>query len=92
MYGYTYYPLPHITFIFNYFVKNFLVSSFIINNMIYHQCCLTGEVMDDCRLADLMTVHRKGWKEDRPALGAGEGHGTDHLEYHYVALEGQAED
>lgn len=56
--------------------------------------------MDDCRLANLMAVHKESWKEDlgcqaqnyrpvQPDLDAGEGHGTDHPECHYVALAGQ---
>jgi len=30
----------------------------------YQQSWLTGEVPADCRLANVMTLYKKGWKED----------------------------
>ncbi|KFO59751.1 RNA-directed DNA polymerase from mobile element jockey, partial [Corvus brachyrhynchos] len=30
---------------------------------IYHQSWLTGEVPDDWKLANVMSIHKKGWKE-----------------------------
>ena len=33
-------------------------------SIIYQQSWLTGEVPDDWRLADVMPIYKKGWKED----------------------------
>ncbi|KFW82306.1 hypothetical protein N305_03469, partial [Manacus vitellinus] len=34
-------------------------------SIIYQQSWLTGEVPDDWKLANVMPIHKKGWKEDR---------------------------
>ncbi|RMC21681.1 hypothetical protein DUI87_02549 [Hirundo rustica rustica] len=33
-------------------------------SIIYHQSWLIGKVPDDWRLANVMPIHKKGWKED----------------------------
>jgi len=33
-------------------------------SIIYQQSCLTGEVPDDCRIASVTPIYKKGWKED----------------------------
>ncbi|PKU42290.1 rna-directed dna polymerase from mobile element jockey- hypothetical protein [Limosa lapponica baueri] len=58
-------------------------------SIIYQQSWLTGEVPVDWRLANVMPIYKKVWKENlgnlqacQSDLGARECYGADHLDYH----------
>ncbi|GAB0206160.1 hypothetical protein GRJ2_003081600 [Grus japonensis] len=68
-------------------------------SIIYQQSWLTGEVPDDWRLANVMPIYKKGWKEDlgnyKPAslyFSTGEDYGAVHLECAHQACAGQPGD
>lgn len=58
----------------------------------YQQSCLTAEILADWRLANVMPIYKKGWKNGprelqgyQPDLSSGRGYGRDHPECHYMA-------
>lgn len=56
---------------------------------------LTRQVPAHCKLVNVMSIHKKGQKDDlgnyrpvKPNLGFGQGYGRDHPQYHYTAHAG----